>query len=63
MDIFCNWFICSFYFPQKPKKLKLGQYIFEGGGLGGMGDFRKKILQTDFDGKNSCKEISGEKYL
>ena len=26
-----------------------------------MGDFRKKILQTDFEGKNSCKEIPGEK--
>ena len=27
-----------------------------------MGDFRKKrILQTDFEGKNYCKEITGKK--
>ena len=26
-----------------------------------MGDFRKNILQTDFEGKNYCKEIPGEK--
>ena len=40
----------------------------EGGGGGwwvgrGMGDFRKKnILQSDFEGKKSCKEILGKKY-
>ena len=26
-----------------------------------MGDFRKNIVKTDFKGKNSCKEIPGEK--
>ena len=30
-------------------------------GEGGMGDLRKKLLQTDFEGKNSCKEIPLEK--
>ena len=28
-----------------------------------MGDFRKKrILQTDFEGKNYCQEITGKKF-
>ena len=31
------------------------------GGEGGMGDLRKKILQTDFEEKNSCKEMPREK--
>ena len=26
-----------------------------------MGDFRKNILQTDFEGKNYCKKTPGEK--
>ena len=37
--------------------------IFEGGGTECMGYFRKNILHTDFDGKNSCKEIPGKIIL
>ena len=28
-----------------------------------MGDLRKKILHTDFEGKDSCTEIPGEKNI
>ena len=33
------------------------------GGEGGMGDLRKKILHTDFEGKDSCTEIPGEENI
>ena len=29
----------------------------------GMGDLRKKILHTDFEGKDSCTEIPGEENI
>ena len=38
-------------------------FDFWGEERGGMGDLRKKILHTDFEGKDSCTEIPGEENI